>query len=887
MERPLFAMGSITDWSISTNPTEMPIIAVATGKSGELVRIAKAETSMWQWDDHEDACLVLPAVDPQNREEEVIWASDGLPITQIKAAVARSNLGALRWLFIQKQNSTSILQPEYRLLPTMERQLLENQIPSLISPRPLATLSYQDTGGNAHSDIVLGSTIDSQPNWVGLIDECGFWSLWDVGMISRDTQKNTKLSRKRCGHISDGILDEFPLDHEFEAERHGLIVTSMPTEQSNSKHFTLQSRDDALLVMWNRHLITVFDIMSDAMMGGPRGIWEAKTGSSILDVQLSKVDSTHVFILTRHDVIWASLSPRGNSFVLEVILTRSHHSVGLDDAKMFVSAVDATDTDSSIVYITSASLQQLRRYWFSHDITTGMPQWQQYISSIPGVQDFGETPMYQLDVLPVEIAIRNTEVSAGLGKHYLKQGIRFYQVNMLGDDLALRYCICASSQDSSSVIELPTKRIDWSVEDQRKRWKRKRRHLLRHIRDTFVLPDGMVEQDLVSQFGRNIKADAEDASESGGAGLEKPPLKVNLASFGDFLQKVLLSSIGDGELGIPKQLFATARELLNAGVANGQMGLLSWQQALENATGPLDYELPTNGMEDVMTELLTDYNDVAVIAQLRRFEKEEPRDVLIGLPYIYQTYIAFWLSPLDATLSNEMQVVRQIWASELARDMFLCSYGMMVQDVAVLGPQPSHDADAPQSTMPSSSVPFPSSSPQSSGQPESSDDAVNRLRHLAVSIRPNSELGKQADVLSFWPARRGTDTADYVSSVTLATEDKVKGAREAKQKKEARRRSQIDKFRRQSMMRQPMSADESAFGTPVRPAGTPVRPSGTPMRPSIGTPARPSHPMSSQQVPNSSQSQGPGFPAVTMSQPVSGLFGERKKAKKGKRKSGF
>jgi RNA polymerase I-specific transcription initiation factor RRN6 len=46
--------------------------------------------------------------------------------------------------------------------------------------------------------------------------------------------------------------------------------------------------------------------------------------------------------------------------------------------------------------------------------------------------------------------------------------------------------------------------------------------------------------------------------------------------------------------------------------------------------------------------------------------------------------------------------------------------------------------------------------------------------------------------------------------------------------------------------------------------------------------------MSSQQgAPGSSQSQGLFGPSIAMSQPVSGIFGDRKKAKKNKRKSGF
>lgn len=253
---------------------------------------------------------------------------------------------------------------------------------------------------------------------------------------------------------------------------------------------------------------------------------------------------------------------------------------------------------------------------------------------------------------------------------------------------------------------------------------------------------------------------------------------------------------------------------------------------------------------------------------------------LVSLQYLQRYFSELWIDPVKDMLTGDMQQIRRIWVTELARDAFLSSYGIMYQDTPLLGPSssevPEEEAQrfrtGPQNTSSQITTPSRSSSRDVGSSPAPSpaasiifggtDEAVQRLQLLAQSLdtgRP--DVSKRSKVLSYWPKERGVDPSDYVSSVARANEELFRDAKERLQRIEAKRKARSEKFRRPAFMRQ----------------GLPDINPMSPMRPP------PVQAMSSQAAPDATQ-QGP---AVTMSQPVSGLFGDRKKAKKGKRKSGF
>lgn len=259
--------------------------------------------------------------------------------------------------------------------------------------------------------------------------------------------------------------------------------------------------------------------------------------------------------------------------------------------------------------------------------------------------------------------------------------------------------------------------------------------------------------------------------------------------------------------------------------------------------------------------------EISVI-QLRRHSPKEPSEMLISLSDIRHHLSDLWLDPVADKLPKDLQQRRRVWVLELARDLFLSTCGVMVQDVPLLGPvDPDAMKDTQRSVPSSTSIPSSPAASQSiaSSPPVSTatsppDAAFQRLQLLSPSLRPG-KLGaiKQASILAYWPTERGVDTKEYISSVAAASDRQFDDARARLRKMEAKRKAQSEKYRRPAFMRQ--GFQESSAGEQA-----------------------PAHALSSQLAPPSSQTQGV---PVTMSQPVSGAFGDRKKVKKGKRKSGF
>jgi RNA polymerase I-specific transcription initiation factor RRN6 len=300
----------------------------------------------------------------------------------------------------------------------------------------------------------------------------------------------------------------------------------------------------------------------------------------------------------------------------------------------------------------------------------------------------------------------------------------------------------------------------------------------------------------------------------------------------------------------------------------------------------ITFQDASEGMEAGIESLLDMTGENIIITQLRRQHAGEPLDSLVGFPFLREKFSDLWLAPVAESLSNEMQKARQIWIAELARDVFLSSYGVLVQNTRLFGKSSSEPDDESQfdDVFPSQSSQLPSSSQRiassaaaarSSSAKDEADAAFRRLRLLAPSIEKGT-LGslKQPKILSYWPTERGVDTEDYVSSIAVATEERFSHAKRRLQKIEAKRKAQSEKFKRPDFMRQRLppsdvlGKDHSSLGMDMGP--------------------RPVQAMSSQQrVPDSSQAAGLSGPSVIMSQPVPGAFGDRKTAKKGKRKSGF
>ncbi|KAF4512978.1 hypothetical protein G6O67_000301 [Ophiocordyceps sinensis] len=220
--RPLLAVGLMSNRGDASTPEALPVLAVATGSCGEQLRLTRMDDSQWQWGKNTEAILHLTIVTSIHKEEGAVWATDPVPISQVKAVEYTPN-GSFRWLLVQKPAWTAILEPEYHPFAVLDHDAADSthQRPSYINPNPLLTLHHQETGGNAHSDVCFNPPASERPPQLTILDECGYWTIWNVLETRTFNKKTLRLSQYMCGHIREGFLPTIPSQSAYPAMRPG------------------------------------------------------------------------------------------------------------------------------------------------------------------------------------------------------------------------------------------------------------------------------------------------------------------------------------------------------------------------------------------------------------------------------------------------------------------------------------------------------------------------------------------------------------------------------------------------------------------------------------------------------------------------------------------
>ncbi|CAG7558465.1 unnamed protein product [Fusarium equiseti] len=908
-DRPLLSIGQMTNIADHWMVSGTPMLAAATGESGELLRLARIDESKWQWEADKHTTLTSSVIDPDDPEEEAIWISDGLPISQVKFATSLSRYEAVRWLIVQKQTSTTILNPEYHKVPVAQSSIADfnTQQPRLsrINPNPILVIPHKMTGGNAQMDVAFNPNAKGQSPQVAIIDECGYWSVWDAfGGRAR-----TRLSSSKLGHISDGLLNEIPSTAEYKAAKHGILFVGTAKvdsfwedESQNDENPEGLAKRASHLLIWNREKCEVLDLESHMALPQLPLFVLPKKHDAILDIRVSPANQNHIFVLTMRTLHWIDLFPKGEDDdepSKPIILISSPRLLDSEAMRMTTCLTSEGGQRAAMVFVFSPTRKQIQIYWFGFSKQTGLPYWHRDVLSMPNENNTFKGAIQSLEFHPVSLA-QDGQPSPGLGGDYYRAGVQFYQGSILSKDLGVQYCICGSVKDRSMQLKLPTELAVRSKTNQAQRWKKRRRNFLRYMDNAFVLPDGVADNihEVVVHPDRSTK----NANRSAVFG----PIRLKLDLLCRSLQKSLVAvsqSIHD----IPPALLFAIQENITEGMKEGRLPLKTWKE-IGDGMGSMELVTDNDAEQPDILDLFLGDDGQTVVTQLGRQTSEEWIRELVSLSHLNQTYVDLWLDPLEGRLPDGEEELRRGWIADLARDMFLATAGVMVQDTPLLGPasqggdernQPIHSSAMRIQSSQSSHGGIPSS-PLSTTSDTASDDAIRRLQLLAPSLRLDKmESVKQSSVLSHWPTERGVSTDDYISSVAIASDKKFDDARSRLRRIESKRKAHAEKYKLPPAMRQsgvstPKNKQSQSqirtggLGGPPRSSQMlPQRedPTELPPMPAAPTPAQF---MSSQQgAPSSSQSQGIFGPSIAMSQPVSGIFGDRKKNKKPKRKSGF
>ncbi|CCE32813.1 uncharacterized protein CPUR_06678 [Claviceps purpurea 20.1] len=829
-QRDTLAMGDVTDAGPNIYTTT-PLLAVVTGASGQKLRLVVANKSQWQWGEHEDALLHLSVMDISHQENETIWTGDGLPIVNVKFVTTWWQTARARWLLVQTQSTVTLLQPELHSVPVPQHHADSSsdafQPPSFIAPNRLIVLDHKDIGGNGISDVwFIPASIGSLPQ-LGVIDQCGYWSIWTLMGTWQVNMNTLRLSLYKCGHICDGVLPSIPPHTTHPAQRHGMLLIGQTCTDDSSDLPSMPEQDSKdrivssphYFLIWNAGNLVLLDLETEKIIQKLDIVRQSRLAPDwIIGVEQSPANPRHVFVLTARQIIWLDLAltqGAAETVVLRPTLLLACSHVGFDNEDYRMSTCRASEDNgsSTMVFIHSPNVGQLTVYWFGLAPETQLPQYHRHMTSLSSAGQHSAINKAQL--------------------------IKVWPAKLEDDPQA--------SDENMNTLLMKRKTI-------------------------------------------NIEVPNQDAAK-----YEPRPKLLKVDGIMQEISSQLSSAIDRGACGLPTDMIAFIRNTFDhCTLENGTIPLTSWMQLFSNAEEPIAYDPLSDSMEPDMWELLRSTGNSAIVTQLRRRDVDgnEPSSSVLEYSSLVKQFSDFWLQSAPS-LPQEMQLVRLIWVCEVARDFYLSSYGCLVQDVPLLEPfleagtssdaerhaadditqQSSHRSTQPDIKFAASSPAEPVSSPGANEAAEPVDAAFQRLRLLCPTLTPGT-LGplKPPKVLSYWPSERGVDTDDYISSVALAEEAKFSHIKERRRRVESRKRAQSEKYKLPPMKR--------PIGETKREEDTFV--DLTQRR----TPAM--QIMSSQQaVPGSSQSFMVAGPSVAMSQPVSGVFGDRKVVKKGKRKSGF
>ncbi|GJC82226.1 hypothetical protein ColLi_05064 [Colletotrichum liriopes] len=519
--QPLLAISQMADVTNHTRVVPVPVLAMSAGESGELLRLSKIEETNWQWGENESPTLRTFSIDQHDREETVLWSSDGAPILQIKAALSLVRFEPTRWLLVQKRTSTTILQPEYHKVPVSERpsgidKAMER--PSRIDPKPILTITSEQTGGFAHSDVSFSYWSQKKPPQLAIIDECGYYSVWDIKGRNVVGCANMRPKLRHCGHIQLGVTEQLPDEDSpaFRTEPHGVLwigsagpgvdlwdVPTVEDPDTGNDLAALTARSKKLL-LWNRAKFEVVDVKNPSFRKS-LAILKSDEPDYILDVKSNPLSRSQVFILTSSGLFWIETSSPGTATAktgsLAILQSFAHlRGSEADTLRLTVHhGGHGSGDEACALYLYSEKSPEVEVYWFSIPEKTGLPQFEHHMMSLNG------SPSKLQTICPAPAFLNRTSSATpkGPGADYMSQHVEFRQLFVLGRDLSLSQSLIAISASPALEVVAPDNSREWSRDGRRQAHNKRRKQFLQHFEDTFVVPDGLGDMDELVQRRAN------------------------------------------------------------------------------------------------------------------------------------------------------------------------------------------------------------------------------------------------------------------------------------------------------------------------------------------------------------------------------------------------
>ncbi|KAI3341323.1 RNA polymerase I-specific transcription initiation factor RRN6-like protein [Ustulina deusta] len=855
-----FSLGELTDTSFRKN-TGVPLVVTVTGSANNILRLARLDPEKWTWPRELNVAARLVEI---ASEKPALWIDEDVgPIRCVKCIVDLKRYDPTRWLAVQRDSGTTIFQPEYRKVSVNDS--LERDA-SRIAANPIFYLSKEQTGGNTHSDVSFNPGTRSNPPQLAVIDERGFWSIWDVKHTKLKPSGKPIPSLRICGHIDRGVLEQFPYRDRSGMRWHkvlwvgrsednldllGNLDLDAGNEDSSSQvAFPPLQRSSSVLVC-NSQQLRVLDLIAGVYLPD----LEFRHDDSldcILDVQIAH-DPQYFYVLTTSKLFIARLyfTPGVEwdkpGKVWTILFSTPHYRSSFDrKLKLAITQGVKPVQTTSFVFIYSSTNPWIDLFYFEFSLTdlNGV-RCQANVTGLGSLQNtFFNSAIRTLCISPTPIIVKAPKTVTNIGHDLVEKRIKLYQIMALRSDMSLVSALCMSSLSPAIQISVPSKNIS-----RRSRAESQKDGDLRSLSSKFVVDDSLItpEEESPSVTHRYIKVFYEHLSSISARLDQDSPSRSTQTSVSRY------------------NPFNTVHQYIEEAVNNGLLPACTLLQIMPNFKEVSGHSLSAIEWENEIGKLNSIHPSV-VVYTLDLLHSRLYSSISGSLQEEYSSLLEITNSSLHHGDSDDTNEARMVSISEqIVYDFYLSQYGICYRKPKVNQLQTTVEEDmlldSQTETLPSRPLRF--ESPASSARSQrSNSEAVEDEDSAMTLLRAYTGTGKfvpakKFELLDKW--KLGADPSDYTFDLDRSGDVDVGKLRRAKQL------AREDRKRRRAQTLIHLSQE------PELPASQPA--------PDNSFYSSQPQGLSSQMIHSDS--------LHMMSQPTAGAFGQRPNKKAKKRKDGF
>ncbi|KAK0674708.1 RNA polymerase I-specific transcription initiation factor RRN6-like protein, partial [Cercophora samala] len=484
----LFSVGEIADVrSGSKANATLSVMAVSSGVSGNVLRLISLARKEWLWEEA-DVTARTKAPDAKFEGE---WCQDATPISLIKFAINASgsknkqgkSVDAIRWLLVQKETSTTICEPELRDLPMPTAGLATASGPtSQIFINPLATIPISQTGGSRQTDVCFIRQPDRRLPQLVVIDQCGYWSIWDITGRRDKRPKSLTPVLRMCGNMLSGSIPKLPSSSTSPDKPHKVIYLEVEVDESSSD--ALEHPRRPFLLLNTDQALHLFDI--ESQHSHPVAFPSFGTDlQRIMEVAPARLDPGQFFVLTNKSLLWIAAKKGADGTVKTEFLTICPHQKDSTDPTLRIEVSAGTfvnNVPACFVCVWSSQDTEMNIFWFLLPESGTTARYHRELVSLKSRSNF-----VGLGMLPVGRKLGKSDSVTPSGKRMRDASLRFFQFLTLSHDMEVSSALCVWSDDRG--VEIPGP----EVVGKGRKSNDAEKQLMEHLSGKLVVPDGFDE----------------------------------------------------------------------------------------------------------------------------------------------------------------------------------------------------------------------------------------------------------------------------------------------------------------------------------------------------------------------------------------------------------